>query len=145
MFKMLIGMSFISVAVNFLLSESHYQKYIKVILGLFTVTIIIQGISGIKDIKPDTSIIDEIERKAEINSSLAMEDITSVMLDNVKNNITNRLNEENIKVKELEINIDENFNITVLVIRLENKLYNSRVVDILANEFYIDKNVIETG
>lgn len=145
MFKMLIGMSFISVAVNFLLSESHYQKYIKVILGLFTVTIIIQGISGIKDIKPDTSIIDEIERKAEINSSLAMEDITSVMLDNVKNNITNRLNEENIRVKELEINIDENFNITVLVIRLENKLYNSRVIDILVNEFYIDKNVIETG
>ena len=145
MFKMLIGMSFISVAVNFLLSESHYQKYIKVILGLFTVTIIIQGISGIKDIRLDSSIIDEIERKAEINSSIATEDIKNVMLENVKSNITNRLNEENIKVKELEINIDENFNITVLVIRLENKLHNDRVVDILTNEFYIDKNVIETG
>ncbi len=145
MFKMLIGMSFITVSVNFLLSESHYKKYIKVILGLFTVTIIIQGISGIKDIKLDSSIIDEIESKAQMNSDIAMNDIKNVMLDNVKSNITKRLSDENIKLKELEINIDENFNITILVMRLENKAQSLRATDILVNEFYIDRKVIETG
>lgn len=145
MFKMLIGITFLTVIADIILSDNDYKKYVKSVIGIFVVIIVIQGFLGIKTLKIDYSIIEDIEKEVKKNTLILQDDIVSEMLSNVKREIILRLKKDNIELNELVINTDENLNIISVVIRLENEEFNEKAVNIISKEFNIDKNVIETG
>ena len=77
---MLIGVTFLTVISDVLLSDNSYKKYIKSIIGIFILTIIVQGMFGLKDIKIDYSVIDKIEKQVEDNMYVLEEDIKNEMI-----------------------------------------------------------------
>ena len=143
MFKMLIGITFLTVIADVLLTDSSYKKYIKSIIGIFTLAIIVQGIFSLEDIKIDYSVIDRIEKQVEDNMYILEEDIKNEMINNLKRNITSGLLKYDIKITEISINCDENLNIVNMVIRLKNKADKEKTIRILTEEFHISETVID--
>lgn len=143
MFKMLIGITFLTVIADVLLTDSSYKKYIKSIIGIFTLAIIVQGIFSLEDIKIDYSVIDRIEKHVEDNMYILEEDIKNEMINNLKRDITSGLLKYDIKITEISINCDENLNIVNMVIRLKNKADKEKTISILTEEFHISETVID--
>ena len=143
MFKMLIGITFLTVIADVLLTDSSYKKYIKSIIGIFTLAIIVQGIFSLEDIKIDYSVIDRIEKQVEDNMYILEEDIKNEMINNLKRDITSGLLKYDIKITEISINCDENLNIVNMVIRLKNKADKEKTIRILTEEFHISETVID--
>lgn len=143
MFKMLIGITFLTVIADVLLTDSSYKKYIKSIIGIFTLAIIVQGIFSLEDIKIDYSVIDTIEKQVEDNMYILEEDIKNEMINNLKRDITSGLLKYDIKITEISINCDENLNIVNMVIRLKNKADKEKTIRILTEEFHISETVID--
>jgi len=141
MFKMIIGMTFFTVITDIILSDSAFKKYVNVLIGLFTVTVIVQGISGMKEISIDYSYMDEIEKQ--INENIYS--MNTEIIKNAENNISDILKNEGIETEYVEITADENYNITNLKIKLENTALTEKALFILEREFNIDKKVVETG
>lgn len=145
MFKMLIGMTFITVVADVLISGSKYKKYVNSVIGIFIVTLVVQGISGFKDITPNYGIIEEIEKDAEKSIVYAEDEIKKEMMKNAAQNIKELLVSEGISVNEISLDIDSNYNITFIKIKLTDISYKDKVISLLSERLYIDKSVIEAG
>lgn len=142
MFEMMIGITFLSVVADIILTDSNYKKYIKSVIGIFTLAVIVQGVFNLKDIKVDYSIVDEIEIKANENVKLLEEDIKKEIVNDLKNNIMLNLSKKELRLKELFINIDENMNLISVVITPENEANKEKIVEILITEFSIPEEII---
>lgn len=141
MFKMLIGMTFFTVITDIIFSDSAFKKYVNVLIGLFTITVIVQGISGVKELNFDYGFMDEIEKQVNEN----IYSVNSEIIKNAELNISAVLEKEGIKIKNIEITADESYNIISLKIKLENPELAEKAVFILEQEFDIDKKAVETG
>ena len=142
MFEMMIGITFLSVIADIILTDSNYKKYIKSVIGIFTLTVIVQGVFNLKDIKVDYSIVDEIEIKANENVKLLEEDIKKEIVSDLENNIILNFAKKEIRVKELSVNIDENMNLISVVIIPENESDKEKITEILITEFSIPNEII---
>lgn len=138
MFKILVGMSLITVVAEMFLSGSKFKKYVKSVVGIFAFLIIIEGVFSLEY----KGLDDDLIKKAE---SIAQDVITKSeenIMDTFKNNIKNTLLNENIEVIRLDIRYDKNLVIKKISIKLKNRKDEKKAEEILLNNFGIDFNLI---
>lgn len=142
MFKSLIGISFLEIICDILLSKSSYKKYVKTVIGILSVAIIIGGFINKNNIKFDYSVIEEAEIIAENNFNIASKNITEKVINTVKKNIYNDLMENGIIVKDIEIKIDDDYNITMLKLYNTEKIENQNVLNMLKEKYNVGEDKI---
>lgn len=142
MFKSLVGISFLEIICDILLCKSNYKKNVKTVIGILSVAIIIGEFANIKDIKIDTSIIEEAEIIAENNYNIASKDITKKVVDTVGKNICNDLIGNGIIVRDVKIEIDGDYNITMLKLYGTEKIENQNVLNMLEEKYNVGEDKI---
>ena len=141
MFEKLIGISFLSLASDILLSKSSFKKYIKAIIGAMFVLTVISGISKAGEFKID--IPDYDISNVEENREIFMEDLNSRIVLNTEQAIKDKLSDENIKFSYISIDFNEDYRIKNIRICLEDYSKDKdAAIELLVNYFKIDKEVI---
>lgn len=141
MFEKLIGLSFVSLAADILLSKSSFKKYIKAVIGAMFVIAVISGISSAGDFKLDT--FKEESFNYEENREIFMENLKSEVVLNTEKAIKDKLLRENIEIKSIIIDFYEDYRIKNIEISLENYSKDrDKAINLLVNYFEIDKEVI---
>ncbi len=141
MFEKLIGLSFVSLAADMLLSKSSFKKYIKAVIGAMFVIAVISGISSAGDFKLEIPKEDAVV--IEENREVFMESLLSEVVLNTEKAIKDKLTKENILIKSITIDFYDDYSIKNIDISLENYSKDrARAIELLVNYFEIDKEVI---
>ncbi len=141
MFEKLIGLSFVSLAADILLSKSSFKKYIKAVIGAMFVIAVVSGISSAGDFQIDA--FKEESFAPEENREIFMENLKEEVVLNTEKAIKDKLLRENIEIKSITIDFYEDYRIKNIEISLENYSKDKdKAINLLVNYFEIDKEVI---
>ena len=138
MFKILVGMSLLSVVVEFFLSDSRFKKYIRAIVGILFLSVIIEGVFS-------TSVFDDCDsliREAEKLSERTVLTLEKEIVDEYESDIKRLIEESNIKVENVKVRCDENLILKSVNIRITEAEDEKKVNEILKNEMGIDERII---
>ncbi len=141
-FKILIGISFLAVLSDMLISDGSFQKYVRSILGLVMLFVIINTFSGVRQISFDFSWLDDIQTE-EGGQTAIQTDLYSSVKKKIEKKIGETLSEENIETEEIDITLDKEYHMTSIMISLKNKQLKKEVVKILQNQFQIDPAILD--
>ena len=138
MFEKLIGLSFLSVISDLLLSGSSFKKYIKSIIGAMFVLTVITSFAGREEINFRLPEIKEEDFNRVYETELRKE-----VAKNTSDSIKNKLLENGIETVNLTIDFKDGFYIKKITVFLKNYSKDSgKTIDLLVNYFKIDKEVI---
>ncbi len=141
-FKILIGISFLSVLSDMLISEGSFQKYVRSILGIVMLLIIINTFAGVKQITFDFSWLDQIQQEDHLNIAVET-DLYSDVKKRIEGNIAAELNTKDIETEDIDITLDKDYHMTSVVISLKNKQLEKQVAGILEEQFQIEPTILE--
>lgn len=139
MFKMLVGISFMSVISELLLSDGKFKKYLRAVIGIFTLLIIVEGVFGLKSIEFDDSLLREAERIADETTY----SVNAEILEKFEKNIEDELKNNGIETEKVNVKCDRKMNITKIKVQLNDFNDRDKVIGLLAEKFGIDTAIIE--
>ena len=154
------------VIIQLITPKTNLRKYIYTLVGIITVITILSPIVDIltkSDVEESISnVLSSInmENDAITVNSEGLEDKKNELLkiqfiDNLKSDITTKLKEKSVKTKNINVSVDEGYNITKLELKIEkldkekvNINSVNQIVGYINNEYSIDYSkisVIEEG
>ena len=143
MFEKLIGLSFISLASDMLLSGSSFKKYIKAVIGAVFVLTVISGVLKADNFKIDIPSEDTFYENSADFHEMYYESLREEVVLNTEKAIKEEFFKENIEISSMTIDFNEDFSIEKIKIYLKNysKDYH-KAIELLVNYFKIGKEVI---
>ena len=159
----LLCLSILIVIIQLVIPKTNLRKYIYTLIGIITVITIISPVVDLlkkQDIKE--SIADVLssfntnDATISVNSSDLEEKKTGLVkvqfIDSIKQDIKDKLENKNIKVKSINVSVDDNYDITKLEIKiLKSKtgiVSVNEIVKYVNNEYGIDYSkisIVEEG
>lgn len=138
MFKMLIGISFITIFCDLILSQGSFKKYVRGIVGIFAFLVILEGIFSSKLYTIDTAFLDEAYEISDMTTKKAQNEIVSVYENNIKKELENN----NIEVIKVEVKCDDSLTIESVNIALKDVNKINDAIKVISEKFAIEKSLI---
>lgn len=139
MFKMIVGISLMSVVAEMFLSDIKFKKYVRSIIGIFTFVIIIEGVFSLEPLNIDFNMIDEAQRISDITLSQAESEIIKIYENNIKQELKNN----QIDVVNINVKCDGNMTVKNIYVKLKNIEYKEKTMTLLVENFGLEKSLIE--
>ena len=140
-FKWLIGISFLSVMADMIMLEGNFKKYVRTILGLVMLLVMIHAFTGIRNVSFDFSFPTEEsaseETKQEISDALVLE-----VRQRIEDKVRAELGEEQISMQEIRIDLDKDFALRAICLRLQSAEDIPKARKILTEKLKVDGNII---
>ena len=144
MFEKLIGISFVSLICDILLSGSDFKKYIKSLVGAVFVLTFLNGFFNFSF--PQITLPDEkrFELEAEKYEAEFYENLKDEVVLNTEKEIKEKFLSENIGIESIIIDFDEEYSVKKIEISLSSYSKDKdKAIELLVNYFMIDKEVVK--
>jgi len=132
MFEKLIGISFISAAADIILSGSPFRKYVKTVTGAVFSLVLITGLFNLPLEIEEFPGLQEQSSEVEAAKKEYEKMLSERVVLSVENKIREKLSEEGIGIKHIEIDFFPDYSVKKIKIITENSSQNrERVINIL--------------
>lgn len=143
MFEKLIGLSFVSLICDILLTGSEFKKYIKSLVGAVFVLTLLNGFFNFS--LPQITLPDEkaFEIEGEKYEEEFYENLREEVILNTEKAIREKFSQKNIGIESITIDFDEEYSVKKIEISLSSYSKDKdKAIELLVNYFMIDKEVV---